>query len=81
MRLRSMVAGSFIGEMGPFSNEPRSADVITEQDATLYRLTNTALAQMNEQDPALASAFHSLLFRLQAERLRFASAEIAALEA
>jgi len=80
-RLREMIAGSFVGEMGLFTNEPRSADVIAETDAVLYRLARTSLERMYETEPALAKAFGSLLFRLQAQRLRFASAEIAALEA
>jgi len=80
-RLREMIAGSFVGEMGLFTNEPRSADVIAETDAVLYRLARAALERMYEDDPALAKEFGSLLFRLQAQRLRFASAEIAALEA
>lgn len=80
-RLRSMAAGSFIGEMGLFSNEPRSASVVAEGDALLYRLSAAALERMTTEEPALANAFHALLFRLAAERLRFASAEIAALQA
>jgi sulfate permease, SulP family len=80
-RLRSMVAGSFIGEMGLFSREPRSASAIAEQDVLLYRLSVESLERMSAADPALANAFHSLLFRLAAERLRFASSEIAALQA
>lgn len=79
-RLRSMIAGSFIGEMGLFSNEPRSADVHAEVDAALLRLSQAALARMGEEQPKLADAFLALLFRLQADRLRFANAEIAALE-
>jgi SulP family sulfate permease len=80
-RLRSMVAGSIIGEMGLFSREPRSADVVAEQDATLLRLDHDALARLNDEEPGLANAFQAMLFRLQADRLRFANAEIAALEA
>lgn len=78
-RLRLMSPGSFIGEMGLFTGEPRSAAVVAEEDAVLYRLSDEALTRMNEE-PALVRAFHGLIFRLQADRLRFASAEIAALE-
>jgi SulP family sulfate permease len=80
-RLRSMVAGSVIGEMGLFTSEPRSAGVYAEEDATLVRLSAAALGAMTAAHPQLAAAFQAMLFRLQAERLRFANAEIAALEA
>jgi sulfate permease, SulP family len=80
-RLRSMVAGSFVGEIGLYSQEPRSASVIAEQDALIYRLSASALERLTTTDSALVAAFHALLFRLSAERLRFASAEIAALQA
>jgi len=80
-RLRSMVAGSVIGEMGLFTSEPRSAGVYAEEDAGLLRLTGPALATLTADHPHLAAAFQAMLFRLQAERLRFANAEIAALEA
>jgi SulP family sulfate permease len=80
-RLREMTPGSFVGEMGLFTHEPRSADVIAETDAELYRLSRAALDRMYAHDPVLANAFGALLFRLQAQRLRFASGEIAALEA
>jgi len=79
-RLRSMSAGSFIGEMGLYGGEPRSADVMAETDAVLLKLTAPALDRMTREDPSLVAAFHRLLFRLQAERLRFANAEIAALK-
>lgn|SRR6185312_9067949 len=80
-RLRSMVAGSFIGEMGLFSREPGSASSIAEQDVLLYRLSVESPKPMAAVDPALANAFHSPPFRLAVERLRFASSEIAALQA
>ncbi len=79
--LRTMNVGSFIGEMGLYSGEPRSADVLAETDVELYCLTAAALERMTRDDPALAMALHRLLFRLQAERLRFANAENAALHA
>jgi SulP family sulfate permease len=80
-RLREMIPGSFVGEMGLFSREPRSADVIAETDSVLFRLSRAALDRMYATDPELANAFGAMLFRLQARRLRFASGEIAALEA
>jgi SulP family sulfate permease len=80
-RLRSMVAGSIFGEMGLFTSEPRSATVYAETDATLLRLTQAALERMTQTEPECTRAFHAMLFRLQAERIRFANAEIAALEA
>jgi SulP family sulfate permease len=78
-RVRSMSAGSFVGEMGVYGREPRSADVEAETDAVLLRLSAEALDRLSRANPYTARALHRLLFRLQGERLRFANAEIAAL--
>jgi SulP family sulfate permease len=69
LRLRTMGAGTIVGEVGMFLGGQRMASVITEQSCKVYRLTAGALARMRTEDPALALAFHHFLIRLLAERL------------
>jgi SulP family sulfate permease len=69
MRLRTMGPGTVVGEIGFYLNGPRTASVITETEATLYRLTRAAMERMEQDSPEAASAFHEFMVRLLAERL------------
>ncbi|HUU29010.1 MAG TPA: SulP family inorganic anion transporter [archaeon] len=69
LRLRSMGAGSVVGEMGMYLNLERSATVVTDRPSVLYRLRKDKLERMNYQDPALAGEFHQFIVRLLSERL------------
>jgi SulP family sulfate permease len=69
VRLRSMGAGTVVGEVGMFLGGQRMASVVTEADCEVYRLSAEALERMQREDPALALAFHQFVIRLLAERL------------
>jgi SulP family sulfate permease len=79
LRLRTMSAGTVIGEMGVYLSAPASVSVVAEQPTTLYILSADALARMEADDPALASAFHRFMAGLLAERLDGATDTIQAL--
>ncbi|MBN1658454.1 MAG: cyclic nucleotide-binding domain-containing protein [Anaerolineae bacterium] len=68
-RLRACGAGSLVGEVGLYLGTPASATVMVDQDARLYALDAAALARMEEEDPALAAAFHRFVAEHLSERL------------
>ena len=80
LRLRSMVGHTIIGEMGIYRGMTRAASVKVDVPATAYRLSSEAMQQMEEDDPALAYAFHKFVIRTLAARLDFANREIAGLQ-
>ncbi len=69
VRLRSMTAGSVIGELGIFLREKRTASVVADGPCVLHRLTTDSLARMGREKPAVAAAFHQFMIRMLAERL------------
>ncbi len=69
VRLRTMQAGTVVGEVGLYLGDVRTASVVTTQPSTLYRLSANAIRQMEERDPDVAAALHRLIARLMAERL------------
>lgn len=73
LRLRSMGAGTVVGEVGLFLGGKRTASVIAETDCSAYRLTRSALDRMRAKQPDLALALHEFLIRLLAERLNTTS--------
>ncbi|EME70238.1 Sulfate permease [Paramagnetospirillum caucaseum] len=70
IRLRTMHAGTVVGEMGLYLNEERSASVVADSDCVIHRLTARNLERMEEEAPQAAAAFHRLMARQLAERLR-----------
>lgn len=80
LRLRSMVGHTIIGEMGIYRAMARGASVKVDIQATAYRLSSEAMKQMEEDDPALAYAFHKFVIRTLAARLDFANREVAGLQ-
>ena len=78
-RLRTMGAGTVVGEMGLFLGSPRSASVVTHGPSRLYCLTKEKLEKLERDDPQLASAFHLHVIRLLSQRLANADKEVQAL--
>jgi len=69
MRVRTMGAGTVVGEIGLYLDQQRLASVVTEEPCTIYRLKADALHEMEQKNPALASAFHEFMVRVLAERV------------
>jgi SulP family sulfate permease len=69
LRLRSMGAGTVVGEVGMFLNGQRMASVVTEEDCIVYRLSAESLNRLCHEDLDLALALHQFMLRLLAERL------------
>jgi len=69
MRVRTMGAGTVVGEIGLYLDQQRLASVVTEEPCVIYRLDAEALHRMEQERPALASAFHEFMVRVLAERV------------
>jgi sulfate permease, SulP family len=69
IRLRSMGAGSTVGEMGLYLKTPRTATVFVTEPSVLYRLSDKSLKLIEQKDPDLASLLHRWIVKLLAERL------------
>jgi len=70
MRLRTYKDGTILGEMGLYSNEPRSAFVIIDQESYLYFLSKKSFSHMEQEAPDLAIKFHKYAVNLIASRLK-----------
>ncbi len=68
-RLRTMGAGSVVGESGLYLGQPRSATVRTTRPSVLFRLTTDKLAQMAAEAPELDAVFHQFVATILAERM------------
>lgn len=68
-RLRTMNAGTVVGELGTFLKQPTTASVIMQQQGTIYRLSDRALQHMKTADPEKIIRFHEFLVHLLSERL------------
>jgi SulP family sulfate permease len=75
-RLRSFGPGSIVGEMGFYSGEPRSADMVAEVDTEVLCITRECHAVIENQHPALARALHRHIINSLAQRVRSANEEI-----
>jgi len=69
MRVRTMEAGTVVGEIGLYLDQPRVASVVTEEPCVIYRLSGDSLQKMEKENPVLAAAFHEFMVRVLAERV------------
>jgi CRP-like cAMP-binding protein len=79
VRLRTMGAGTVVGEMGLYLERRASASVVTDQPSTFYRLSVDNLKRMEEIAPEIAAAFHRFVARVLGERLADANDTLQAL--
>jgi SulP family sulfate permease len=69
IRLRTMGAGTVVGEVGMYLGSKASASVAADRPSTIYRLSSDKLSEMEKADPAIAAAFHRFMAQLLSERL------------
>jgi SulP family sulfate permease len=79
VRLRTMGAGTVVGELGLYLGTPASASVVTDQPSTIYYLSTNKLTQMEKTDPQIAAAFHKFIAQRLGERLLSANDTLRAL--
>ena len=73
VRLRTLLPGAFVGEMGFYGALPRSADVVAVGASVALRITPDVLARLERERPAILARVHHAVVCLQAERLRSAN--------
>ncbi|MSO92747.1 MAG: cyclic nucleotide-binding domain-containing protein [Rhodospirillales bacterium] len=69
IRLRTMGAGTIVGEIAFYLGEPRSASVVAGETTRAYRLTKARLEDMKRDHPELASALHEYMARTLCTKL------------
>jgi sulfate permease, SulP family len=69
IRLQTMVDDTVIGEIGFYLGDLRTATVIADKPSVVYRLSITALAQMEKENPAVAIELHRLIVEKTAKRV------------
>jgi sulfate permease, SulP family len=69
IRLRTMGPSSIVGEIGLYLGLPRTATLVAETDAVVWRLSPDTVAKLEQDDPRSASALHEILARILASRL------------
>lgn len=79
LHLRNLGAGAFFGEMGLFSGEPASADVLAEQPGRLLVLAEADLIELEKTDPSIAAALQRFVITYMSERLAKITATVQAL--
>lgn len=72
--------GAFFGEMSFLDGKPRSARAVAYTDTELYGLSRESFERLSEEHKKVALSLLDGLARVLAGRLRFANAEIHALE-
>ena len=74
--LATLGPGEFFGEMAIFDDGPRSADVLTNQDSVLLKISSDAFDKLLKNAPQLAAPFlfgigKTLAARIRADNKRF----------
>lgn len=75
-RLRAFGPGTVVGEMGFYSGEPRSADIMAVQDTEVLCLSRERMAEIEVAHPELARSIHRHVIKTLAQRLRSSNDEI-----
>ncbi len=79
LRLRTMGAGTSVGEMGLYGGGPASATVLTDVPSEIYLFSPVSLKEMESKDPVLAGKFHRYIIQLLGQRLQNTTASVQAL--
>lgn len=69
LRLRSMTAGTVIGEVGFYLKQARTASIVVTEAGVLQRLSLDALRKMQDSDPHTATALHMFITCALSDRL------------
>jgi SulP family sulfate permease len=69
MRVRSLRPGAIVGEIASYAGLPRTADVVAESAATVYRFSPEAHAAAFAEAPELAAAWHEMIAITLSEKI------------
>lgn len=73
MRLRTMTPGAVVGDIAFYTKQPRTADVILEEDSTIMRISSSDLQALEIEDGAAAAQIHRIFAMNLAEKLTLAN--------
>ncbi len=76
LRLSLIKEGAIVGELGFYLNTPRTASVIVEQQAAVYKITEETLKSLLIQCPDQVMLFQNYLIYMLADRLNNANKTI-----
>ena len=79
IRLKSMGAGTVVGEVSLYTGSAASASVITETDCLIYFLSKDHFNTINRDAPEKAAELHTFIVQLLSDRLAKSNATIRAL--
>jgi SulP family sulfate permease len=69
IRLRTMGAGTVVGEISVYLGQPRTATIVASKPSVIHRLTLEALKEMELKDSDLAVRMHIWLARILSQRI------------
>jgi SulP family sulfate permease len=69
MRVRTMDAGTFVGEVAFYLGVPRSASVVGTRRGRAYRVSRASIEKLRARQPRVATAFHEYMARTLADKL------------
>ena len=72
-RLRSMSAGTIVGEMSFYLSTPRSGTIVAERPCIVHKLSAEAFRKIEVENRELAFAIHKFIVGVLAERLAHAN--------
>lgn len=79
IRLETLTHG-VVGELAFYLGNRRTAAVVCDSDAAVFKLTRSTLDEIEQQHPKEASAIHLILAKLLSERTSHLIAQVAALQ-
>ena len=69
IRVRTTEQGTVYGELGFYLSTRRTATIQTENDGTIYVLSQAQLKRLEKEHPQIAAGLHRFMARLLSERL------------
>lgn len=69
IRLKTLMPGTFVGELGFLTGVPRTTYVIAEEDSTLYLITPERLSEIESKNPKLLANFYREISVVLSERV------------
>ncbi len=69
IRIRTLGAGSVVGELGVYLGTRASASVVVVEAGSAWELSSESLLKLEAENPVLAVSFHKMMARLLGRRL------------
>jgi len=76
LRLKKVGPGAVFGEMGIYTNAPRSATIRAAEKCIVYSMTKEKLAAVEKRAPMLATAVNRYLINMLSDRLADANTKV-----